>query len=263
MVIYKTAEEIELLRLSNLMTIQAIAEVAKNIKPGISTLKLDKIAHDFIFDNHGVPAFLGYDEFPNTLCISVNEQVVHGIPSKYELKEGDLVSIDCGVLLNRFFGDAAYSFPVGQADKKVLNLLKVTKEALFKGIEAATEGRKLGAIGNAVQTHVEQNGYNVVRTVYGHGIGQELHEFPDVPNFGNKRKGIELKRGMVLAIEPMVTSGKKDVYTLDDDWTIVTKDKSLAAHFELSVAITNDKAEILAPFDAIELIMGEKLKTNI
>lgn len=256
MVFYKTEEEIQLLRQSCDLVSKTLAEVAKNIKPGITTLKLDNIAEQFIRDNNGIPGFLGYRDFPNTLCISVNEQVVHGIPSSYELKEGDIVSVDCGVILNKYYGDSAYTFLVGNGSDQKKKLLSVTKEALYKGIESAIEGNRIGDIGNAVQNHAEKMGFSVVRELVGHGIGRNLHEKPEVPNYGKKGSGLKLKTGLVIAIEPMINLGKKDVVEGNDGWTISTKDRKPSAHFEHTIAVRKEKAEILTTFDYIEQILN-------
>lgn len=256
MVFYKTEEEIQLLKKSCDLVSRTLAEVAKNIKPGVTTLKLDTIAEQFIRDNNGIPGFLGYRSFPNTLCVSVNEQVVHGIPSSYLLKEGDIVSIDCGVILNSYYGDSAYTFIVGDASDQKKRLLSVTKEALYKGIEMAIEGNRIGDIGNAVQEHAEKMGYSVVRELVGHGIGKNLHEKPEVPNYGKKGSGLKLKTGLVIAIEPMINFGKRDVIEGNDGWTISTKDKKPSAHFEHTIAVRKEKAEILTTFDYIEQILN-------
>jgi len=219
-------------------------------------LKLDSIAEQFIRDNNGIPGFLGYRSFPNTLCISINEQVVHGLPSNYELKDGDIVSVDCGVILNNYYGDSAYTFIVGETSFEIKKLLSVTKEALYKGIELAVEGNRIGDIGFAVQSHAEKNGYSVVRELVGHGVGRNLHEKPEVPNYGKRGSGLKLKTGLVIAIEPMVNLGKKEVIESKDGWTISTKDKKPSAHFEHTIAVRKEKAEILTTFDYIEHILN-------
>lgn len=252
MIYLKTDEEIELLRESNLLVSKTHAEIAKWIEPGVNTLKLDKIAEEFIRDHKAEPAFLGYGGFPNTLCISVNDMVVHGIPSNYELKDGDIISVDCGVQKNGYFGDSAYTFEVGEVDSEVKDLLKVTKESLYLGIEKATAGLRLGDVGHAIQKHCESHGYSVVREMVGHGIGKNLHEKPEVPNYGSRGRGILLKSGMVIAIEPMINMGKKEIYIEDDQWTVRTKDGKPSAHFEHTVAIRNGKADILSTFDFVE-----------
>jgi methionyl aminopeptidase len=252
MLIYKTKEEIELIRISSVLVSKALAEVSKVIKPGVTTLELDRIAEEYIRDNGGVPAFKGYHGFPNTLCISCNEQVVHGIPSKKELKEGDIISVDCGVVKDSFYGDSAYTFPVGEVEEKYLKLLRVTKESLYKGIEKAFAGMRLGDIGFAVQAHAESNSFSVVREMVGHGLGRKLHEDPQVPNYGKRGNGLSLREGLVIAIEPMINFGKRNVITEKDGWTISTVDKLPSAHFEHTIAIGKEKAEILSTFKFIE-----------
>jgi methionyl aminopeptidase len=258
MIYLKTDEEIELLRESNLLVSRTYAEVAKHIEPGITTLELDKIAEEFIRDHKAEPAFLGYGGFPNTLCVSVNDMVVHGIPSDYCLKEGDIVSVDCGVLKNGFYGDSAYTFTVGEVDESVKKLLRTTKEALYKGIEMAVSGNRLGDVGYTIQKHCENSGYSVVREMVGHGIGKNLHEKPEVPNYGQKGRGVLLKSGMVIAIEPMINMGKKEVFLEKDNWTIRTRDNQPSAHFEHTVAIRKGKADVLSTFDYVEEVLNER-----
>lgn len=258
MLYYKTNEEIELIRISSLLVSKTLAEVARSIKPGITTLALDKIAEEFIRDNGGEPAFKGYKGFPASLCISQNEMVVHGIPGKYELKDGDIVSVDCGVKKNGWFGDSAYTFAVGEVRPAVLNLLKVTKECLAKGVANAVAGKRLGDVGEAIQEHAEKNGYSVVRELVGHGIGKSLHESPEVPNYGKKGAGIRLQEGLVIAIEPMINLGKKGVRQEDDGWTITTTDRQPSAHFEHTVAVKSGKPEVLSTFDYIEEVLKNK-----
>lgn len=252
MINYKTNEEIELIRQSSLIVSKTLAEVAKFIRPGVSTLRLDTIAEEFMVASGGKPAFKGYNGFPNVLCISVNEEVVHGIPSVRELEEGDIVSVDCGILKDGFFGDSAYTFAVGSVSEEVKKLLKVTKESLYKGIEQAIVGNRLGDISFAIQEHCESNGYSVVREMVGHGIGKNLHEEPEVPNYGKRGKGFLLKEGLVIAIEPMINMGKKDVRTAKDKWTIFAIDKLPSAHFEHTLAIRKNKTDILSGFELIE-----------
>ena len=253
MIYLKTDEEIELMYEANQLVGKTLGELAKHIAPGVSTLQLDKIAEEFIRDNGAVPAFLGYAGFPNSICTSVNEQVVHGIPSsKMILKEGDVISIDCGTVLNGFVGDSAYTFCVGEVAPAVKRLLKITKESLYKGIEQAVAGNRVGDIGHAVQSFVEQYGYGVVRELVGHGVGRKMHEDPQVPNYGNKGSGVRLSEGMVLAIEPMITLGKKDIVMERDGWTITTKDRKPAAHFEHDVVVRQGRAEILSSFEWAE-----------
>lgn len=256
MVHYKSDEEIELIRTSGVVLGKAHAEVAKALKPGITTLKLDSIAEEYIRDSGGVPSFKGYNGFSGTLCMSVNEQVVHGIPGKYELKDGDIVSIDCGVYLNGYHSDSAYTYAIGQVSEETKNLLKVTKESLYEGIEKAVVGLRIGDIANAIQNYVEQRNYSVVRELVGHGVGKKLHESPEVPNYGLKGRGLKLKDGLVLAIEPMINLGKKEVVQENDGWTIRTKDRKPSAHFEHTVAIKKGKADILTTFEYIEEVLN-------
>lgn len=258
MIYLKTPEEIALLRASNQLVGKTLAEVAKHIRVGVTTLELDKIAEDFIRSNGAVPGFLGYGGFPNTLCISVNDQVVHGIPSNYALKEGDIVSVDCGVLQNGYYGDSAYTFCVGKVDEKVKKLLKITKESLSLGIDSAQHGNRIGDIGYAIQKHCQAAGFSVVRKLVGHGVGRNLHEDPEVPNFGKKGAGVLLKEGMVIAIEPMINMGNRDVVQEKDGWTIRTIDGKPSAHFEHTIAICKGKAEILSTFDYIEEVLNSK-----
>lgn len=253
MIFLKTEEEIELLRESNLLVGMTLGEIAKHIRPGISTLELDRIAEEFIRAHGAVPGFLGYGGFPNSLCISINDEVVHGIPSSERiLKEGDVVSIDCGTLKNGFYGDSAYTFEVGIVDEEVRKLLRVTKESLYKGIEKAFAGLRIGDIGHAVQSHCESNGFTVVREMVGHGVGRELHEEPQVPNYGRPGNGIKLQERMVIAIEPMINLGKRNIYQDSDGWTIKTRDKMPSAHFEHTVAIGKNGADILSSFKYVE-----------
>ncbi len=258
MIYLKTDEEIELMRESNLLVSKTHAELAKIIEPGITTLKLDAIAESFIRDHKAEPAFLGYNGFPNTLCVSVNDTVVHGIPSDYVLREGDIVSIDCGVYKNGYYGDSAYTFAVGSISNDVKNLLSTTKESLFLAIESAIAGNRIGDIGCAVQSFCEKKGYSVVREMVGHGIGKKLHEKPEVPNYGQKGRGILLKHGMVLAIEPMINMGKKDIFVEKDGWTIRTKDGKPSAHFEHTVAIKKSGVDVLSDFSFIEEVLKNK-----
>lgn len=252
MINIRTAEEIDLIRECNLIVSKALGEINKHILPGVTTEKLDKIAGEFIQDHKAEPGFLGYQGYPKTLCTSVNEQVVHGIPSDYELKDGDIISIDCGVRKNGFFGDTAYTFTVGEVSEAVKNLLKVTKESLFEGIKLAVSGNRTGDIGFAIQQYCEGAGYSVVRELVGHGLGTNLHESPEVPNYGKRGKGTKLKPGMVICIEPMINMGKKEVIQEKDGWTIRTKDRMPSAHFELALAVRNGKADILSTFAYIE-----------
>lgn len=252
MICLKTREEIELIRESCLLVSQALALVASVIKPGLRTIDLDRLVEEFIKKNEGYPAFLGYQGFPNTLCISVNDTVVHGIPSEYKIQDGDIVSVDCGVKKNGFFGDSCYTFLVGDVSDEKAKLCRITREALYLGIEKAVEGNRLGSIGHAVQTHCEQAGFSVVREIVGHGIGRNLHEDPDVKNYGKYWRGEKLVSGMVLAIEPMINAGKRNIYQLNDKWTIKTFDGRPSAHYEHTIAVGFEKADILSNFDFIE-----------
>lgn len=255
---YLSDDEIATLRESSLLVGKTLAEVARHLKIGVSTKELDAIAETFIRDNGGVPSFKGYGGFPGSLCTSVNEQVVHGIPNDVPLENGDIVSIDCGVYMNGFHGDSAYTFQVGEVDEKTKALLKVTQECLDKAIEQAVEGNHVGDIGFACQKHAERNGYGVVRELVGHGLGRDLHEAPEVPNYGKKGRGTPLKEGMVLAIEPMINMGSKEVLQLDDGWTVVTRDRKVSAHFEHDIAVREGKAEVLSTFSYIEDVLEEK-----
>lgn len=254
----KTDEEIEQIRVSSLLVGKTLAEVAKAIEPGVSTASLDRIAEDFIRSHGAVPAFKGYNGFPFTLCISPNDQVVHGFPGEYVLKEGDILSVDCGVNLQGFFGDSAYTFMIGEVAPEVRELLKHTKESLYKGIANAIEGRRIGDISAAIQDHVEQFGYGVVRELVGHGVGRALHEAPEVPNYGKRGSGPKLAKGMVIAIEPMINLGVRNVKHWKDGWTISTADQKPSAHFEHTVAVGKNKADILSSFDEIEAVLKKK-----
>lgn len=258
MIYLKTREEIELMRESALMVSRTLGIVAKEVKPGVTPKFLDKLAEEYIRDNGGVPAFKGYKghngapDFPATLCISVNEAVVHGIPDNRPLQDGDIISVDCGVKKNGFYGDHAYSFAVGEIKPELQKLLRVTKECLYLGIEKMVSGNRVGDISYTIQQHAEKNGFGVVRELVGHGLGRNLHEEPEVPNFGKRGDGPKLKDGMVLAIEPMINLGRKDVRQLKDGWTIITVDNLPSAHFEHDVALVNGKPEILSTFAYIE-----------
>lgn len=266
MIYMKSESEIDLMRESAQLVSKTLAEVAKYIEPGVKTKKLDQIAEEFIEKNGGTPAFKGYgasnNPFPATLCISVNEEVVHGFPGEYQLKDGDIVSIDCGVEKNGFYGDHAYTFAVGNVAEDTMKLLRSTLESLYEGIQQATHGNRVGDISNAVQTHCENDGYGVVRDLVGHGIGKSMHEDPSVPNFGRKNKGARLRKGMTLAIEPMITMGQWQIETKSDGWTVVTADKSLAAHYEHDIVVREDEAEILSTFDYIEQITQKEIDTR-
>ena len=252
MIRLKTNEEIEILRENAILVSKTLAEVGKAIAPGVVTSSLDKLAETFIRDNGAVPGFLGYGGFPYTLCISVNDVVVHGFPSNYVLQEGDIVSVDCGTIYKGFYGDSAYTFPVGEIDAESANLLKVTKESLYLGAEMAIAGNRIGDIGAAVQQYAEQAGFSVVREMVGHGIGSNMHESPEVPNYGKQGKGKKLSEGMVICIEPMINMGKKEIYLHRDGWTVSTVDKKRSAHYEFMVAVRAGKADVLTTFDYIE-----------
>ncbi len=254
MIHYRTDSEIELLRKAALLVGKTLGEVGKHIRPGIRTIELDKIAEEFIRDHGAIPAFKGYEGFPGSLCISVNDAVVHGIPGNYELRDGDIVSVDCGTILDGYVGDSAYTFTVGEVPEEIKLFLQRSKESLYKGIEQAVSGNRIGDIGYAIQSYVEQFGYGVVRELVGHGVGRKMHEDPQVPNYGKRGTGTKLSEGIVIAIEPMITFGKKDIIQERDGWTIKTKDRKPAAHFEHDVAVRNGKAEILSSFEWIEEI---------
>lgn len=253
---YKSLEEIELIRESSLLVSKTLAEVAKIIKPGVTTLSLDKLAYEFIKDHGAIPAFLNYGGFPNSLCISPNEQVVHGFPNDHVIKEGDLISVDCGVIKNNYFGDSAYTFSIGEVDAEKQKLCKVTQECLNLAIEKAVVGMRIGDIAFAVQHHAETNGFGVVRELVGHGVGVKLHEKPEVPNYGKRGSGIKLEEGMVIAIEPMINAGKAGVKFWSDGWTVTTIDNKPSAHFEHTVAIKKGKADVLSTFSLIEEVLS-------
>lgn len=256
-IVLKNAEQIELIRNSSILVGKAHAEVAKLIAPGVTTKSLDKVAEEYIRDFGGIPAFLNFNGFPASLCISLNDQVVHGFPSSYELKEGDILSVDCGVLMNGYYGDSAYTYGIGEISEVNAKLLKVTKESLYLGIEKAVAGNRIGDVGYAIQFHAEQNGFGVVRELVGHGVGTKLHEKPEVPNYGKRGSGIKLEEGMVIAIEPMINAGKAGVKFWDDGWTVSTVDKKYSAHFEHTVAIMKGKADILSTFQYIEEVLNK------
>ncbi|MBR1686972.1 MAG: type I methionyl aminopeptidase [Prevotella sp.] len=263
-IILKTEDEIELMRRANQLVGKTLGELARHIKPGITTLQLDKIADEFIRDNGAVPTFKGFPNpyggpFPASICTSVNDVVVHGVPDdKTILKDGDIISVDCGTLLDGFCGDSCYTFCVGEVSDEVKELLRTTKEALYLGIENAVAGKHLGDISSAVQEHCEAHGYGIVRELTGHGIGREMHEDPQVPNYGRRGNGVMLKAGMCIAIEPMVTMGSRAIYMMPDRWTIRTRDGRPAAHFEHTLAVRKGKAEILSSFDEVETIEGKQ-----
>ena len=248
----KKEYEIDLIRESSLLVAKTHAEIVSMIKPGVSTLDLDQRAEEFIRDNGGSPAFKGYNGFPNTLCVSPNSQVVHGIPNDKKIENGDILSVDCGVLMNGYYGDSAFTYEVGEVDYETKQLIQVTKESLYKGIEMAIEGNFVGDISYAVQKYAESYGYEVVRELVGHGLGKNLHESPEVPNFGLRGSGPLLEEGLVIAIEPMINMGKRDVFQHSDGWTITTADNKPSAHFEHTIVVRKGKAEILSSFDEIE-----------
>jgi len=248
----KTREAIEIMRECNLLVSKTLAEIAKIVEPGVTTLELDRIAEEYILDHGALPGFKGYNGFPKTLCTSVNSQVVHGIPSGYVLKEGDIVSVDCGVRKNGYYGDTAYTFAVGELSDNVAKLLRVTHDSLYKGIEQAVAGKRLGDIGHAIQTHAEGSGFSVVREMVGHGLGESLHEEPEVPNYGRRGRGTLLRSGMVICIEPMINLGGRYIIQEPDGWTIRTRDNKPSAHYELAVVIGKEKADTLSTFKYIE-----------
>jgi methionyl aminopeptidase len=260
MIYLKTEDEISQLRESGQIVAKALGEVAKHIVPGVPTSLLNKIGEESIRSFGAIPSFLNFNGFPSSLCISINEVVVHGFPSdKVFLKEGDIVSVDCGALKNGFHGDSAYTFRVGDVDETVVALLRTTKESLYKGIEQAVEGRRIGDIGHAVQEYCQRRGYTVVRELVGHGVGRQLHEEPDVPNTGKRGSGVQLKSGMVIAIEPMINLGTKNVVMERDGWTVRTLDRKPSAHFEHTVAIRKGgEAEILTSFEYIQEVLGDR-----
>ena len=257
-VIILSDDEVALVRESSLLVGRTLAEVARHLGPGMTTGKLDALAEEFIRDNGGVPGFKGLYGCASTLLISVNEQVVHGLPGDRELRDGDIASVDCGVLMNEFYGDSAYTFCVGEVAEETRRLLTVTQECLKLGIAAAVENNRTGDIGNAIQTHAEKNGYGVVRELVGHGVGRKLHEAPEVPNYGRRGHGVRLQSGMALAIEPMINMGVKEVKQLGDGWTVVSRDGKPSAHFEHTVVVRPGKAEVLSTFQYIEDVLEQK-----
>ena len=253
MMIYKTDEQVEQMRKSALLVSTTLATIAANLRPGVNTLSIDNQIGEFIRDNGAIPSFLHYKGYPFNSCISVNDVVVHGFPGKTELREGDIVSIDVGVILDGWHGDHAYTFAIGDPGEAVMRLIRVTKESLYKGIEKAVAGNRTGDIAFAIQEHTEKkNGYGVVRELVGHGLGRDLHEDPQVPNYGKRGSGVKLREGLVLAIEPMINMGKKDVYTEEDGWTVRTKDGKPSVHFEHDVCVRKNKADILSDYKRIE-----------
>lgn len=256
MIIPKTREEIELMRESSLLVSKTLGMIAAELKPGVTTLHLDKLAETFIRDHGAVPGFLGLYGCPSTLLTSVNEQVVHGLPTHRPIQEGDVISVDCGVLKNEFYGDHAYTFEVGEVKPEVKKLLKITKESLYEGIRHFKIGNRVGDLSAAIQNYCEKEGYGVVRELVGHGLGRKLHEDPEVPNFGKRGRGKLFVEGMVIAIEPMINMGTKNVKQLKDGWTIVTRDGAPSAHFEHNVALINGKPELLSTFKYIYNVLG-------
>lgn len=259
MIHYKNPEEIELMRAAAQVVSRTLGIVAAEIKPGVTPLQLDKLAETYIRDQGAEPAFLGLYGFPNTLCMSKNEQVVHGIPDNRPLIDGDIISVDCGAKLHGFYGDHAYTFAVGEVSAEVRKLLQVTLESLYLGIEQAVVGNRIGDISHAVQQHAEKNGYGVVRELVGHGLGRKLHEKPEVPNYGKRGSGPRIQNGLVIAIEPMINMGVKNIKQLEDGWTIITADKKPSAHFEHDVAIVDGKPEILSTFKYVEEALAKTL----
>ena len=254
----KTNEEVELLRKSNMLVSETLAMIADLIAPGITTIALDRAAETYIRDNGAQPAFKGYNGFPNTLCTSVNDEVVHGIPSDYVLREGDIVSVDCGVLLNGYYGDSAYTFPVGEIADEVKRLLEYTRASLEDGVKEAIAGRRVGDVSFAVQSKAESGGYSVVRELVGHGLGKRLHESPEVPNYGRRGTGPRLEKGLVICIEPMINMGIKDTIQMRDGWTIKTADGKPSAHFEYAVAVDKGIADVLTTFKFIEEVLNKR-----
>lgn len=258
MIIAKTLEEIELMREAALVVSKTLGMLASEVKPGVTTLYLDKLAEDFIREQGAIPGFLGLYDFPNTLCMSPNEQVVHGIPNDTPLKEGDIISIDCGAIKNQFYGDHAYTFPVGEITSEIEKLLRITKESLYVGIKELKVGKRTGDVGFAIQQYCEAEGYGIVRELVGHGIGKKMHEDPEMPNYGRRGRGKKFIEGMTVAIEPMINLGTKRIEQLSDGWTILTKDRKPSAHFEHNVAIIEGKPKLLSTFDYIYKALGIK-----
>jgi methionyl aminopeptidase len=258
MLYLKTDEEVGLLRASNLLVSKALAELAALIKPGITTLYLDGIAEEFIRDNGATPGFKGYGGFPNTLCTSVNDEVVHGIPSDYVLREGDIISVDCGVILDGWYGDSAFTFPVGDISEEARRLLDYTRASLEEGVKFAVAGNRVGDISFAVQSKAESGDYSVVRELVGHGLGRKLHEQPEVANWGKQGTGAKMEKGLVICIEPMINAGKKETLQMSDGWTIKTADGRPSAHFEYAVAVDRGKADVLTTFEFIDRVLNKK-----
>ncbi|MDB4090742.1 type I methionyl aminopeptidase [Crocinitomicaceae bacterium] len=258
MIIYKTPEEIEIMREAAQIVSRTLGLIAKHVKPGITPLELDKIAEDYIRSQDAEPGFLGLYDFPNTLCISINDAVVHGIPNGEPLKEGDIISVDCGSIYKGYYGDHAFTFEVGEVSPEIKKLLRITRECLDLGIAEAKAGNRIGDIGFAIQQHAEKNGYGVVRDLVGHGLGTSMHEEPQVPNYGRRGRGKKIQNGLTIAIEPMINMGTEKVVQLDDKWTIVTEDGLPSAHFEHDIAIINGKPEVLSTFKYIEEALKKK-----
>ena len=258
MIYIKTDAEVEFLRESNQLVSKTLAELAGHIRPGVTTLRLDAIAEEFIRDHGALPAFKGYGGFPNTLCTSVNDEVVHGIPSGYELKEGDIISVDCGVILNGWYGDSAYTFAVGEVKPEIIRLMEYTRASLEAGVREAVAGNRIGDISHAVQSKAESGGYSVVRTLVGHGIGKHLHEGPEVPNFGRRGSGTRLERNLVICIEPMINMGTKNTRVQGDGWTVRTGDGKPSAHFEYAVAVREGSADLLTTYEFIEEVLKKR-----
>ena len=255
---YKSVEEIALIKESSLILSKTLGEIAKVIAPGVSTASLNQLAETYIKDQGATPAFLNYSGFPFSLCISVNDQVVHGFPGDYVMQEGDLVSVDCGVIYQNYYADSAYTFAIGEVSDELKQLMKVTKECLAIGIEKAVVGMRTGDIGFAIQQHAEKHGYGVVKELVGHGVGVKLHEKPEIPNYGKRGTGIKLEEGMVIAIEPMINLGRAGVKFWDDGWTVSTVDGKPSCHYEHTVAIKKGKADVLSTFEYIEEVLGQK-----
>ncbi len=258
MIIYKTPEEIEIMREAAQIVSRTLGLIAEHVKPGVTPLELDKIAEDYIRTQNAIPGFLGLYDFPNTLCISINDAVVHGIPTDEPLKDGDIISVDCGAIYKEYYGDHAYTFEVGTVAPEIKKLLKVTRECLDLGVAAAKVGNRIGDIGFSIQQHAEKHGYGVVRDLVGHGLGKTMHEEPQVPNYGRRGKGKKIQNGLTIAIEPMINMGTEKVVQLDDKWTIVTEDGLPSAHYEHDVAVVNGIPEVLSTFKYIEEALAKK-----
>ena len=258
MIYLKTPEEIELMGRACDLTSRTLAEMAKWVAPGVTTNKLDSVAKEFILDNGGRPACLGYGGFPGAVCMEVNEIVVHGFPSSYTLREGDIIGLDVVVELDGYNGDMCYTFPVGQVDEKVMQLMRTTKESLYKGIDACREGNRIGDIANAVQTYCERRGYSVVREMCGHGIGRKMHEAPEVPTYGRRGTGPVIRNGLCIAIEPMINLGSRNIVIEADGWTCRTRDRKPSAHYEHTVAVLDGQTRILTTFDYVAQVLGDR-----